>query len=194
MAHKQHIPKYYAYFDKPTGKILAVTNEKSQHHKSKIDISYNTYAKLVSGDESFNDYTIGYLKSISGKTTVELVPKTNQAFIFKNTMFELISSLPNEDTELTVEWNGTRSEWAFSVSAACVSRLCNNNIPSKLIFFVILADDYDLLIRTIFIDTVKLMSSRRICTAFASPIESQIDKISLATKLTFESYGLTVNE
>ena len=194
MARKQILPAYYAYFDKATGEILSVSNEKSLQYKNKLDIEYDIYAKLVSGNEKFSDYSVGYLKSDDGKTTLVLVPKTDQAFIFKNTMFELISRVPTDDTELIVTWNVANTEWIFSVSPACKKRIAESIGNGKLVFFVILADDYDFLIRTIFIDTMQLLSSGKVYIPFANKIESNINKISMATKLTFESYGLTVND
>jgi hypothetical protein len=194
MARKQPLPKYYAYFDKASGDILSVTNEKSQHYTNKLDIDYELYAKLVSGTEKFSDYSIGHLRSITGKTSLVISPRIGEEFIFKNTMLEIISPAIVTDPELTVTWNSKGNEWIFSVSPACKKRLVNGVADSHLVFFITLADDYNFLIRTIILDSSIILSAKKLCIPFSESIESQINKISIATKLVFQSYGLTVNE
>jgi hypothetical protein len=194
MARKQSLPKYYAYFDKRSGDLLSVTNEKSQHYTHKLDIDYETYAELVSGTVKFSDYSIGYLKSIIGKTSLVISPRLSEEFIFKNTMLEIISPAIIPDPEFTVIWCGVKREWVFTISPKAKRRIIEGLVDSQLIFFITLADDYNFLIRTIIVDSNSMQSTGKIHISFAEEIESHIDKISIATKLTFQSYGLTVNE
>jgi hypothetical protein len=195
MARKKIIvPAYYVYYDKSTGKILAVTNEKHSVHKHSLEITQELHHKFVSGAEQFENYSVGRIRGDDGKTTVKLVSVQDNSFGFKNTMFEIVSDVPTKNTELTVTWNKSNKEWEFSITNECSERI-KNNINSKLIiFFVILADDYDFLIRTIFIDPKKLLSSNHETVKFESDIESKIDKISIATNLLFESHGLVLHD
>jgi hypothetical protein len=63
-----------------------------------------------------------------------------------------------------------------------------------LVFFVTLETDFDFLIRTIFVDSVDLISSKQISVPFTTKIEKRIDKISISSKLVFKTYGLKINE
>jgi hypothetical protein len=57
-----------------------------------------------------------------------------------------------------------------------------------------LENDFDFLIRTIFVATEDLISQDSVIVNFESTFESHIEKISIASKITFQSYGLIINE
>ena len=179
-------PKYYAYYDKNTGQLLSITNEKSLHLKHFVEITEEMHVSLVTGKEKFSDYVLGRVRTDDGKKVLKLIPKTQEAYSFKNTLFELISEKPNRDTELTVYWNLKERKWEFALSAAGKKRTASNISDTKLIFFVILEHDYDFLIRSILIDANDLLKLKRVAVPFSTEMELHIDKISVATKLTHE--------
>jgi hypothetical protein len=188
------LPKFYIYYDQPTGNILSVTNEKSVTLEYGVEITYEEFEKLASGRERFADWRIGYTRSADNKTALGLVPAETHGYTFKNKAFEWIVNAPTEDTELIVAWNGTAKTWTFTLSDACYERIVAGSVPSNLMFFVMLADDFDFLIRTILVDVQDLIANRIATVPFNSNIETKIDKISIASKLLFESYGLIINE
>jgi hypothetical protein len=187
-------PCYYAYYDKPTGSILSITNEKTKTYKHSTEISYDVYERLVSGKEKFTDYVVGHLKTDDGQTILTIIPKTDQAYVFKNTMFEWISNKPNKKTELIVEWNFSKKAWDFSLSSKAKDRVRSTLVDENLLFFVVLESDLNFLIRTIVIKGQDLISRDIQRVPFVFNIESQISKISIVTKLTFESCGLKIND
>ena len=65
-------------------------------------------------------------------------------------------------------------------------------VAPKLVFFVTLENDFDFLLRTIFINLADLITSDVISFPFESNIEHKIDKISISSKLIFKSYGLRI--
>ena len=65
-------------------------------------------------------------------------------------------------------------------------------LTPKLVFFVTLETDFDFLIRTIFIDTQDLLSSKYLAIPFISTLETKIDKISISSKLVFQTYKLRI--
>jgi hypothetical protein len=182
---------YYAYYDKNTNALLSVTNEKLSLYTDYLEIDFDTYEKLVTGKEKFSEYLLGNIKT-EGKTSLVLMPKIKHAYYFKNTLLEFITEPPTRQTELTVEWNTSKKEWLFFLSKDAELRLRSKIANSKLLFFIILESDYDFLIRTIDIDANELCSTLCVGIPFNSKIEQSIDKISVSTKLTFESYGLRI--
>jgi hypothetical protein len=187
-------PKYYIYYDEKSGEITSVTNERRQNHKNGIEITYAMHDALVSGQEKFSDYSIGRVKTDDGKTVLTVMPKSDQAYIFKNTMLELISDTPNKDTELIVEWDPANKHWMFLLTDIAKKRIGDSLKDSTLIFFVTLEEDFNFLIRTMLVSYQDLLLKSNVFIPFEYEIESNIDKISLATKITLESYGLKIND
>ena len=192
MARKKKFvePKFYAYYDKASKQMFLVTNEKSTRYKDYIEITADVHEALVSGKEKFSDYIIGHVRTDDGKKVLKLIPKLQEAYTFRNTLFEIISDPVERDTEFTVKWDSTKSQWIFSMSTAAKKRTADSISDTKLVFFIILEHDYDFLIRSILIDANDLLSHPKVTVPFTTDIEQQIDRISIATKLTFESYGL----
>ena len=57
-------------------------------------------------------------------------------------------------------------------------------------FFVTLESDFDFLIRTIFIEPYELRTKKKIIIPFETEYEKDVDKISIASKLSLQSYGI----
>ena len=190
---KPCIPVYYAYYDEKTGNILSVTNEKNANYKAGIEISYNEFEKFVSGKEKFSNFLIGHVRTPDNKTVLSIIPMADQGYAFKNNIFEWITNSPTKNTELIVTWDVTKKNWSFNISAKCKQRLSTGVFPSKFLFFVMLSDDFDFLIRTITIETSDLLNGQ-VTVLFSSKFEDDINNITIASKLFFESYGLKINE
>ena len=187
-------PVYYAYYEKSTGELISITNEKSVVHDHGIEITEGEYQKLLNGVELFSKYRVGYAKTPEGKTALALVPITDHGYSFRSNMFEWIVDPPTTDTELTVVWNKEETQWDFILSKECKNKMSDALVPSKLLFFVMLGSDFDFLVRTIDIPTNDLITSDKISIPFNTHLETRIDKISIATKLLFNTYGLSVYE
>ena len=185
------LPKetYYAYYDKISKVLLAITNEVHPEYTDFLEVDFDTYERLVSGKEKFSDYLLGHVKE-EEKTVLKLMPKLEHAYHFKNTMLEIIVDDVTKNTDLIVEWNNVNKEWNFFLSQEGKSRLAQRTTDSKILFFVILESDYNFLIRTIDINSNDLVTKYCVGIPFTTDIETQLDKISIATKLIFESYGL----
>jgi hypothetical protein len=186
--------RYLVYYDRNTGKILLLTPEESVEFSEYIEIDEDTYCKLASRQEPIEEYRVGHVKTDDGKIVLSLLRRTQPTYIFKNTLFEWILNAPVPDTELVVKWNGVTSHWEFSLSSAAKKRVRHSLGDNSLVFFVILEHDFDFLIRTIFVDPNALLAEERVCIPFEEDLENKINKISIATRLTFQSYGLTIHE
>jgi hypothetical protein len=186
-------PRYYVYYNKKSGKILSIGNERDDSYEYGIEATWPEVEKLIDGSWSFNDYLVGYKRQPDGSSLLAVVPNTEHGYIFKNNIFEWITD-NNEKAECIVAWNGPSECWEFSLNDSVKAVYSDSLLIPKLVFFVTLETDFDFLIRTIFVDSVDLISSKQISVPFTTKIEKRIDKISISSKLVFKTYGLKINE
>jgi hypothetical protein len=187
-------PTFWAYYDKATGNILAVTNVDDKKQKNRIEITPELHSRLVAGKEKFSDYTVGYLRSDDGKNILSITAKKDLAFIFKNTMLTVVSLPPADDTDVIVEWNKEQESWFFSLSEDAKKTIALKFGDIRIVFFVTLENDFDFLVRTIVLNNEDLMAKEKIQIPFEHDIETQINKITISTKIVYQSYGLLVND
>jgi len=181
--------RYYLYYDKKTGAILSVTNEKSSVYEHGIEVEFSDVKKLLDGTENFKDYMVGYKTLPDGGTILSFLPAENiEGFTFNNNVFEWITENPH--SECTVEWNGPDASWNISLADTAV--YSDYILTSKLVFFVTLESDLNFLVRTIYIDLKELLAHGFVQVPFTTSIEYKIDKISISSKLIFKTYGLKV--
>ena len=186
-------PRYYVYYNKKSGKIMSIGNERDDTYEYGIEATWAEVEKLIDGSWSFNDYLVGYKRQPDGTSILAVVPNTEHGYIFKNNIFEWISD-NNEKAECVVTWNGSAECWDFRLNDSIKAVYSDSLLVPKLVFFVTLETDFDFLIRTIFIDSVDLISSEKISVPFTTKIEKRIDKISISSKLIFKTYGLEIHE
>jgi hypothetical protein len=105
-------------------------------------------------------------------------------------VFEWITETTDR-VECLVTWNGPRKTWDFKLDPR-IKDYYDVVVAPKLVFFVTLENDFDFLVRTIFISLPDLITSEEISVPFTSKIENKIDKISISSKLIFKSYGLRI--
>jgi len=182
---------YYVYYDKTTNAVLAATNEKHPGFTDYLEVDFDTFERFSSGKDKFSDYLLGYVKD-GDTTTLKLISVIAQAYKFQNTMLEVITDNTVTNPELLVEWHGPNKEWNFFLSDTAKKRLTGKLENSKLLFFVILENDYDFLIRTIVIDSREIITKNCIGIPFENTFELNIDKINIATRLIFESQKLRI--
>jgi hypothetical protein len=196
MAKKKQLnttPRYFVYYNKKSGKILSIGNERDDSYEYGIEATWAEVEKLIDGSWSFNDYLVGYKRQPDGSSVLAVIPNTEHGYNFKNNIFEWITDT-NEKAECTVAWNGPSECWEFSLNDSVKAVYNNSLLIPKLVFFVTLETDFDFLIRTIFVDSLDLISSKQISVPFTTKIEKRIDKISISSKLVFKTYGLKINE
>jgi hypothetical protein len=185
-AHTMYPQKYYVYYDKKSGTILSVSNEKSSQYEYGIELPFEDVEKLLSGEWKFSDYIVGYAKN-----NYIIMSSTTPGYAFKYNLFEWIVE-QDKETECIVEWNGARQSWIFSLSANYKSTRNDVIFIPDLVFFVTMASDFDFLIRTIKVSMTPLLANQHVEIPFESTIENRIDKISISSKLVFKSYRLKI--
>jgi hypothetical protein len=179
----------FVYYNKKTGNIELITNERQGKKKNFIEIDPDLYSKLVSNEYNPLDYAAGYLRDPNGSVVLSLVKKERkEIYVFRSTEFVSITNPPTKDTELIISWK--KKSWEFELSSSAKSRINNSLDQSMLMFFVTLESDFDFLIRTIFIEPYELRTKKKIIIPFETEYEQNIDKISIASKLSLQSYGI----
>jgi hypothetical protein len=181
---------YFVYFDKKTGQILSVGNEPEPKFEHAIKTSFEEVEGFLTGKWKFKDYLVGYKRNQDGVSNLAIVPITDQGYAFKNNVFEWITET-DDRVECLVTWNGKNCSWDFKLDER-IKDYYDVVVAPKLVFFVTLENDFDFLIRTIFINLADLISTDVISFPFESKIENKIDKISISSKLIFKSYGLRI--
>ncbi len=189
MAKKSNLT-HYVYYDKKSGQILSVGNEKDDRYEHGLRVAFEDVERFLTGEWHFRDYLIGYKRDADGTSTLAVVPNTDQGYAFKNNVFEWITET-DKDCECLIIWNGPNKTWDFSINKK-VTNTHNTVLAPKLVFFVTLENDFDFLVRTIFINLQDLISTDTLSIPFESTIETKIDKISISSKLVFKTYGLKV--
>lgn len=182
-------PSYYAYYDKRTGEILAVSNEPISEYDHVLEVSCKEAENFISGAWLFKDYLVGYKRLADDETAMAIMPKVDDEYGFRNDVYEWISTT-KKNTDVEIEWNYPNRCWIFHLRDNA-SYDTGISAP-KLTFFVTLESDFNFLIRTIVIDAQEFISQGTITVPFSSKFENDIDTISIGTRLIFKSYSLKV--
>jgi hypothetical protein len=180
---------YYVYFD-TAGEILSISNERSvARTDSFLEIEYERVEKFISNTETLSDYKISLLDE---KPT--LVKKTQES-VYKTNIFKMIDPTVTESTMLVVRWEKSKSRWVFSLRESYKKQLRDLGLSSKLLFFVTMNSNVNLLVRSIEIDLKELIGSPAgISIPFSSKFENNVKLINIGTRRFFDSYGLLINE
>ncbi len=182
---------HYIHYDRKTGEIIGVSNFDDKSFEYSLNVSFDEARDFINGKLRFKDFLVGYKKDNSGKSQLSVIPAGDPGYSFKNNTFEWIKETSDE-VECLVTWNGQGKRWEFQLDKR-IKDYYNVAAAPKLVFFVTLEEDFDFLVRTIFINMHDLiLSDLKYTVPFESNIESRIDKISISSKLLLKSYGLRI--
>lgn len=189
-ATRKFTPEFYIFYDKD-GNILSASNTVLDGYENYVQVSKDLYDQFVTGAEQFKDWVVNRTKSSSNELGVEVVPRSIQTLTFRNSLFEKITAL-DPDAEVTVQWNQYYKKWIFYLSDKAVHRVYTAEVSTKaLMFFISLRESYDFLIRTIEVNVDDLLKGP-VEVPFTVYAESDIHRISVATKSAFSSYSLEI--
>lgn len=180
--------KYYAFYDQKSGELLSVSNEKSTDYEHGIEIPQYEATKLISGEWKFSEYIVGKKKQ-NGIIVKCIMPVLDQDYVFRNNVFEWIEET-KKFSELLVEWNLPKKKWIVSLDSSVKDYYKTELLLSKIVIFVTLENDFDFLIRTMYIDIKDLLDLETVEFNFLSKKELDITSLSISSKIVFKSYGL----
>lgn len=179
---------FLVYYDKKTGNILSVTNEKNDKLEYFLEVEKSVVVPFLDGQLSIHDYCVAY----DEKTGLTIIPKEEEFFIRRTNIFEIVkpTSTP-EDKEFVVEWNMNSWGWYFYLTPKAKTRLHEEGLAQRIAIFITDSSDLNLLLRTIYIDTSLLLFKEKVYHPFISEKEHNIDTLLVSSRLVFETYGLT---
>ncbi len=185
----QAAPKnYFVYYDKKTGNILSVTNEKTDKFEHFLEVEKSVIVPFLEGQQSINDYCVAYDEKIG----LTIIPKEEEFFIRRTNIFEIIKpTTAPEDKEFIVEWNMKSWGWYFYLTPKARARLHEEGLAQRIAIFVTDASDLNLLLRIIYIDTSLLLFKEKVYHPFISTKEHDLSNLLVSSRLVFETYGLT---
>lgn len=190
---KPVIVVYYVHYDKATGQIFSVSNERNLKYEFSLEVSSEFAKPFIDGTERYTDYIVDYAMDAEGNPTLSVISKFEQINALRNNIFEQVLDTKHLDRkDFIVEWDKPNTCWNFYVSPRIKELLAKKGVTNTLVIFVSLEADLNQLIRTIYIDTAKLAYSDKVTESFTHQLENSIDKIVVASKLVFESYGLKI--
>ena len=77
-------PKYYVCYDKKTGRIFSVSNEKSTRYEYSIEVEFEDVENFLNGAWHFKDYIVDYKRLSNGSTVLAIMATEDQGYTFKN--------------------------------------------------------------------------------------------------------------
>lgn len=180
---------YFVYYDKKTGSILSVTNEKNEKLEYFLEVEKSVAVPFLEGTQFIGDYCVAYDEKIG----LTIIPKEDEFFIRRTNIFEIIKPTTEiENKEFIVEWNKGVYGWNFYLTPDAKSRLREEGLAQYLAVFISDANDLNFLYRIIYIDASLLLMKEKVYHPFVVKEEHDIEKITVSSKLVFETYGLTI--
>ena len=174
---------HYAHYYEETGQILSVSNERDLDFTHAIEISHQEYANIASGRERFEDFYVGSVIDKTGNPVLGLISKKELRPVSSIRYQEIVYN-GIEDAELTVHWAQGLDQWVFVMSDDARSRYYKKQISSDpIVFFIVLENNLDALIKTITINPSDLILDK-IIISFDHLLEQQIDRISILANTT----------
>jgi hypothetical protein len=186
------INRFYVYYDKSDGTIIALTNGiiDTVGFDDYIEIPPVMHERLSNGTEKISQWMVSAVTTPDKEPVLELIPRKFKGLSFKNNSFDLILDVPLYDTELIVEWSGLTKHWVIGLSPDTQASIMGKHFATdKLSFFVVLENDFDFLIRSIYISPYEL-ANKKIYIPFSTKLEENINNIAVVTRRIFNSYGL----
>ena len=186
------INRFYVYYDKDNGTIIALANGiiSTPGFDDYIEISPVMHERLSNRDEKISQWMVSSVTIPNGEPILELIPKKFKGLNFKNNSFDLILDAPLHDTELVVEWSGITKHWVIGLSPNVQTSIVGKHFATdKLSFFVVLENDFDFLIRSIYLSPYEL-ADKKVYIPFSTKLEENINNIAVVTRKIFNSYGL----
>jgi hypothetical protein len=180
----KYVFDYYVYFEKDTGHIIALSNEKLVYENF-IQIDFKEIEQFFNNKENFINFKITFDQDGS----VKFVNRNQSELNFKSNIVETIR-LNENDNILTVEWSP--EGWKFIMNDRFLQHPRAKSLNAKLFFYITTDNNINFLIRQIEVQLKTLIGNGHIIVPFTSEKEKTIENISMFTLPFFESYGMRI--
>ena len=180
----KYVFSYFVYFEKDTGNILALSNEKLDYENF-VEVEFEEIEKFFNNTENFINFKVAF----DNDGSIKFVNKNQGDLIFKTNIIESIR-LSNKETILTVEWS--KEGWKFIMNELFLQHPRAKSLNAKLHFYVTNDSNINLLVRQIEVQLRNLIGNGYILLPFINEKEKDIENISMFTLPFFESYGMRI--
>jgi hypothetical protein len=180
----KYVFAYYVYFEKDTGNILALANEKL-NYENFIEVDFEEIERFFNNTDNFINFKVAF----DSDGSVKFVNKSQGDLIFKTNIIESIR-LSDRETILTVEWS--KDGWKFIMNEKFLQHPRAKSLNAKLHFYVTNDSNINLLIRQLEVQLRNLISNGYLLIPFINDKEKDIENISMFTLPFFESYGMRI--
>ena len=83
---------YYAHYDKKTGEIFSISNEKNPRYEYSLEITSDLAEPFIDGQFKYIDYIIDYVPNSEGKSVLSILSKFEHLNALRNNLFYLQNS------------------------------------------------------------------------------------------------------
>jgi hypothetical protein len=180
----KYVFEYYVYFEKDTGNIVAISNEKL-NYENFVQVEFEEIERFFNKD-NFINFKINFDQD----GAVEFLNKNQSELNFKSNIVETIR-LNENDNILTVEWS--KDGWKFIMNSRFLQHPRAKSLNAKLFFYITRDNNINFLIRQIEIQLRNLIGNGELSIPFETENEKNIESISMFTLPFFESYGMRIN-
>jgi hypothetical protein len=177
---------FLVYFDKTTGTIISMTNERRATDDPFITMPYEDIKSFLEGKQNFNDFKI-----IFEKDEITLVSKKVSNDINFNSLasVNITNSLENS---LTVENHIDVKHWGFTLREDLKIGLQQKILDVNLEFYLCVNGNKNFPVRTISVALDSLVKEKTYFIPHEFEIEADKTKIIIVTKKFFDTYGLRI--
>lgn len=180
----KYVFTYFVYFEKDTGNILALSNEKLEYENF-VEVDFEEIEKFFNNTENFINFKVTF----DNDGSVKFVNKNQGDTIFKTNIIESIR-LSDSENILTVEWS--KEGWKFIINDMFLQHPRAKSLNAKLHFYITTDSNINLLIRQVEVQLRNLISNGQLLIPFINEKEKDIENISMFTLPFFESYGMRI--
>jgi hypothetical protein len=181
----KYVFAYFVYFEKDTGNILALSNEKLDYENF-VEVEFEEIEKFFNNTENFINFKVAF----DNDGSVKFVNKNQGDLIFKTNIIESIR-LSDKENILTVEWS--KEGWKFIMNEIFLQHPRAKSLNARLHFYITNDSNINLLIRQLEVQLRNLIGNGYILIPFINEKEKDIENISMFTLPFFESYGMRIN-
>jgi hypothetical protein len=183
-------PKFYVAYTNDK-QIIAVTNFKDSAYSNITEVDFVCYDRFISGKDQFDNFRMGTVIDENGNSSLGVISHhLSLENSFKNKLLSWIED-SGSGTDISIVWDESNAHWMFNSSSNFKTRYFNNEIPaSEILFFVILGNDPNFLIRIIRIRLIDLINNAVV--KFNTTWEKTIEAISITSNLSELTYSLNI--
>jgi hypothetical protein len=149
-------PAYSVYYDKDTGNILSITNEKREDFLNSFEIEYDLIKEFFNGKKISSNYKVVFVD----QTTPVIISKNDTDVNLIN--IDEVSNVDHWNSMFTIENYPLLKQWGFQLRPDQRVILTQHNLNTAFEIFIVDKDYNNMLIRSIKILLKDLLNDDRI--------------------------------